>query len=165
MALTTIQTGSAIDAEYSNVKDTFPASVAPTSGTISTVNTLNKKVAGTGTVFLTDVVAGDFIWFTTVDELVEIENVVSDTSLTLKFPTLTTLTGVAFKIVKKNSFKNISWVIDGAGTAEINTIVYPASYSKTMGNSKSNGEGSTGRLSPILVDSTTNANVVYVSAE
>lgn len=165
MALTTTTIGNKVRGVYDNVKDTFPASIAPTSGTISSVNTLNKKIVGSGTVFLTDVVPGDYIWFTTIDDLVKVENIVSDTELTLVKPVASTVTAVAWKVVKKSdlSFRNISWLIDSAGTAEINTVVYPASTSESDGDVKPNGEGGGRRLSPIIVDSTTNANIVYVT--
>ena len=165
MALTTVTVGSVVKGEYSNVKDTFPASVAPTSGTISTVNGLNKQVVGVGTVALTDLQKGDFIWFTTTDELIEVENVVGDLAFSLVTGTSAPLSGVAFKIVKKNGFSSISWMIDSLGTAEINTIVYPAQSSESFGNSKPNGQGGGRRLSPIIVDTTTNGNIAYVTGE
>ena len=71
MALTTTIIGASVRGVYDNVKDTFPASIAPTSGTVSTKSSL-KQIIGVGTVFISDVNNGDFIWFTTTDELVEV---------------------------------------------------------------------------------------------
>ncbi len=166
MAVTTKTNGRNVDAEYSNVKETFPESTAATSGTVSTVNNL-EKVVGVGTVFTTDFQRGDHIWFTTTDELVEIRNIVDDLNMTLSRPAPTSVTGVAFSIVKKsdNNFKTVSWLIDAANPAKINEIDYPASTSRSYGNDKPNGQGGGNRISPIIVDSTGNSNIVYVSAE
>lgn len=162
MAITTNITGRTVNASYDSVKDTFPASAAG-SGTLSTVNGLNKQMVGVTTTFLQDIEKGDFIWFTTTDELIEVENVVSDTRASLVRGTATALSGVAYKIVKKNGFRSISWMIDGAAAADINSITYPSSSSSSDSDVKPNGQGGGARRDPILVDSTANANVVYVT--
>lgn len=164
MAITQVVTGRNVEASYDNVKDTFPASAAPTAGTVST-GYRKDQIIGSSTVFNTDVEKGDYIWFTTTDELVEVEAVQDDTILSLKQEVAGALSGVAFKIVKKNGYKTISWLIDTAAAAEINSISYEAGVSKTYGNSKSNGEGGGNRLAPVLVDSAINGNVVNISAE
>jgi len=164
MALSTVISGNKVRGSYSNVKDTFPASEAG-AGTLSTVNGLNKQMVGVTTTFLQDIEKGDFIWFTTVDELIEVENVLSDTEASLVRGTATALSGVAYKIVKKNGFSSISWMIDSLGTAEIDTIVYPAQSSESSGNSKPNQQGGGRRLTPIIVDTTTNGNIAYVTGE
>lgn len=164
MAITQVVTGRNVEAEYSNVKDTFPASAAPTAGTISTGYRLDQ-IIGVATVFLTDVEKGDSIWFTTTDELVEVKGVQDDLILSLEREVAGALAGVAFKIVKKNGYKTISWLVDSVAAAEINSISYGAGVSKTYGNSKPNGEGGGNRLAPVLVDSSVNGNVVNISAE
>jgi len=197
MAITQVVTGRNVEAEYSNVKDTFPASAAPTAGTISTGYRLDQIIGvatvfltdvekgdyiwftttdelvevkgvqdiGVATVFLTDVEKGDYIWFTTTDELVEVKGVQDDLILSLEREVAGALAGVAFKIVKKNGYKTISWLVDSVAAAEINSISYEAGVSKSYGNSKPNGEGGGNRLAPVLVDSAINGNVVNISAE
>lgn len=156
MAVTTNQNGKHTDAEYSNVKETFPESTAG-AGTVSTVNGLNKKVVGSGTSFTTDFQRGDTIWFKTADELCEIDNIVSDTEMTLVLAPATTATADTYGIVKKSNYNFISWSIDSTGAAEINGITYDAGISNS-------DERKTRRLSPFLVDSTSNANKVFVKA-
>ena len=150
--------------QYSNEKETFPVSVAPTAGTITT-GTRKDLVVGSSTVFNTDVEKGDFIWDTTNDELVEVLTVVSNTTLYLRQEFSNALSGDAFKIVKKNGYRQASWAIDAANTAEINGVEFPASTSNTYGNSKSNGMGGTGRMHPFIVDCTANGNTINVTAE
>ena len=163
MAVTINTLNGMVDASYDNIKETFPVSIASTSGTVSSVNGLNTRLIGSGTVFLTDVKKGYYIWFTTTDEIIEVESVADDTTLTLK-QSASTLTGVAWKVVPKNPYSNTSWGTDSVGSASINGITYEASMSKSIGNSKSNGQGGGKRISPILINSETNSNVVFISA-
>jgi len=163
MAVTINSLNGMVDASYDTIKETFPVSIASTSGTVSSVNGLNTRIIGSGTVFLTDVKRGYFIWFTTTDEIIEVESVTDDTTLTLK-ESASTLTGVAWKVIPKNPYSNTSWGVDSVGAADINGITYEASMSKSIGGGKSNGEGGGKRITPILIDSTANSNVVFVSA-
>ncbi len=165
MAVTINKIDGMVDASYENVKETFPQSIAPTSGTVSSVNGLDKKIVGSGTTFLADIKRGDYIWFTTTDEVAEVENVVDDENLTLKASLITTVTGVAWKIVPKNGYRNVSWFVDDVASATVNNIAYPAGVSRSLGNSKPNGEGGGGRIAPVLIDSTVNGNTVYAVAE
>lgn len=241
MAVTQVVTGRITEAEYSNVKDTFPQSAATTgiattdtlvagtgyvttsetgvattssgSGTGCTVDiTTNgvgvtvvvinepgtgyaigdtqtiisgnsdatfdvltltdivstgtdlKVIDGAGTKFLTDVVAGDYIYFPTTDEIEEIESVQSDTRLYLK-TAIASKAGVAFKFIKKyNCFRSVSILLT-ATAEEINTISMPLGTSKTYGNDKPIGAGGGRRITPILIDSTVNAGIVLASGE
>lgn len=156
MAVTTNTNGRTVDAVYDNAKDTFPLSTAG-AGTVSTVNLLDKKVVGVGTAFRTDFQVGDTIWFKTADELAKIDNIVSDTEMTLSLAPATTATADTYGIVKKPNFEFISWSIDSAGAADINGITYDAGISNS-------DERKRHRLSPFLVDSTSNANKVFVKA-
>lgn len=124
---------------------------------VSSVDTLNKHVTGLGTTFLADVHRGDFIWFTSNDKLIEVEEVVDNTNLYLKTP-VTTVTLAPFRVVKRNGFKTVSWNINSAGTADIDGVTYPLGTSETIDESE---DGS--RIVPLLVDSTANSNVVYVT--
>jgi hypothetical protein len=164
MAITKNELNGMTDASYDSVKDTFPASVASTSGTLSTVNGLNTRVIGVGTVFLTDVKKGDYIWFTTTDEVRRVENVTDDLTLTLKSAVATTVTAGAFKIVPKNGYEAISWSIASTGAATINGITYEASMSNSIGSQKPNSQGGGRNVAPVLIDSTANTNIVFVSA-
>ncbi len=164
MAVTINKLNGMTDASYDNVKETFPVSTSGT-GTLSTVNGLDTRVIGVGTSFLTEAKKGDYIWFTTTDELREIESIADDLTLTLKFPVDTTVTGVAFSVVPRNGYRNVSWGIDSAAGADINGISYEASMSRSVGNSKPNGQGGGSRIAPLLIDSTVNSNIVFVAAE
>lgn len=156
-------TGKVTKVQYSNEKDTFPLSSAPTAGTIST-GTRKDFIVGSSTVFLTDLEKGDYIWDTTNDELREVVGVVSNTEVYLDREFTNALSGAAFKIVPKNIYRTMSWAIDAADTAEINGIEFPASTSESLENDKPNFEGGGRRLSPILIDCTANGNTVNVSA-
>ena len=164
MAVTTNQTGRLVDADYDNVKDTFPVSSAGT-GTISTVNGADRFVVGVGTSFLTEVEVGEFIWFKTADELAKVESIVSDTELYLVSAPATTATGDTFGVVPKVPYSSISWMIDADGAADVNGVTYPANTSRVYGNGKPNTSGGGRRLTPLLIDATANANNVYVSGE
>lgn len=163
MAVTTNKTGRLVDATYDNVKETFPVSTAG-AGTVSTVNGADRKVVGVGTSF-TSLNVGDYIWFKTADELAEIENIVSDTELSLRIAPETTATADTYGTVAKTNYASISWLIDDAGTGDVNKFTFPSGTSRTYGNGKGNTIGGGKRLSPILIDSTTNSNVIFVSAE
>jgi len=165
MAVTINELNGMTDGAYENVKDTFPQSVAPTSGTVSSVNGLNTRIIGVGTVFLSDIQKGDFIWFTTTDEVREVVSITDDLTLTLKLPVSTTVTGVAFKVVPKKGYRNVSWGIDDAAGADINGISYNANMSRTISDNKPNGQGGGKRIAPLLIDSTVNGNTVFVAAE
>lgn len=157
-------TGNVTKVEYSNEKETFPISVAATSGTIST-GTRKDFIVGVGTVFTTDLQKGDYIWDTTNDELIEVEGVVSDTEIYLKKEFTNALSGTAaWKIVPRVHYTTISWAIDSGGAASINTISFPTSTSESYNNDKPYGQGGGRRLAPILIDCTTNANTVNISA-
>ncbi len=163
MAVTTNKTGRLVDATYDNVKETFPVSTAG-AGTVSTVNGADRKVVGIGTSF-TSLSVGDYIWFKTADELAEIENIVSDTELSLRIAPETTATGDTYATIKKNNYSNISWLIDPLTDADINKFTFKAGTSRTYGSSKSNTMGGGKRLPPVLIDSTANTNTVFISAE
>jgi len=163
MAVTTNKTGRLVDASYDNVKETFPVSTAG-AGTVSTVNGADRKVVGVGTSF-TSLNVGDYLWLKAADELVEIENIVSDTELSLRIAPETTATGDTYGTIPKTNYSNISWLIDDVGTGDVNNFTFPANTSRTYGSGKGNTIGGGKRLSPILIDSTTNSNIIFVSAE
>jgi len=152
---TTINTGVA-HASYDNVKDTFPLSQAPTSGTISVTSNLNT-VEGTTTVFKTDFNAGDHIWFTSTDEIRKIASIESDTMLTLELAVAGAITTQAFKKVKPVGYSNISWANDATGVSNINGIAMPASLSGSYDTSK--------ERVVLLIDSTVGGGIVNVIAK
>ena len=164
MAVTEKITGQNVESAYANVKETFPQSVAPSAGTISTGSRLDQ-IVGSGTSFKSEIEKGDWIWDTTNDELVEVMCVLDDTSIRLARELSNSLAGAAFRIVKKNGFKKISWVVDDLNDATINGIAYPLATSKTYGNDKPNGQGGGERLAPVLIDTTANGNTVFISGE
>jgi hypothetical protein len=164
MAVITKTTGAGLDADYDNVKETFPVSAAG-AGTVSTVNGSNILVIGSGSAFTTAVKVGDFIWFKTADELAEVVSIVSDTELYLKNTPGTTATADTYGIVPKINYKSVSWSIDVDGAAGINGIDYPAGISNTYSSGKPNTNGGGRRIVPFLIDSTANTNNVYISAQ
>lgn len=163
MAVTTEISGSILQADYDNVKETFPESAAG-AGTVSTVNGANLLVIGSGTAFTTAVEVGDWIWFKTADELAEVVSVVSDTELYLKATPGTTATADTYGIVPKISYKSISWMIDADGVADVNRITFPADTTNVYSSGKPNTNGGGRRVPPFLIDTTASANNVYVSA-
>jgi len=148
------------DASYTNVKETFPASVTG-SGTVSSVNGANKRIIGDHSLFLSEVQLGDFIWFTSTDEIREVESVTNDSTLTLKFGTASPIVAGNFKIVPKTGYRSVSWSIDTVAGATINGIAYEAGMSKTVGNSNPGVR----RVAPVLIDTTVGLNTVFVGAE
>ncbi len=153
-----------VDGAYDNVKETFPVSVTG-AGTVSSVNGRNVRIVGVGTAFLSAAQIGDFVWFKGNDELREIESICDDETLTLKFPLDVTATGDTYAIVPKHGYSNVSWGVDSVAAADINGISYEAGMSRSIGNSKPNGQGGGKRIAPILIDSTVNGNIVFVTAE
>lgn len=149
------------DASYTNVKETFPASVTG-EGRVDTVNGANKRVIGdSNTEFLSKVQLGDFIWFTSTDEIREVESVTDDHTLTLKFGTASPIVAGNFKIVPKTGYRSVSWSIDTVAGATINGIAYESGMSKTVGNSNPGVR----RVAPVLIDTTVGLNTVFVGAE
>jgi hypothetical protein len=164
MAVTTETSGSITQADYDNVKETFPVSTAG-AGTVSTVNSANLLVSGSGTAFTTAVNVGDWIWFKTADELAEVASIVSDTELYLKASPGTTATGDTYGVVPKMNYKSVSFMIDADGVADVNRITYPADTTNVFSSGKPNTSGGGRRLDPLLIDSTASTNNVYVSAQ
>lgn len=75
--------GGTLAIEYNNETETFPVSTALT-GTIDSVNGLNKEIVGTNTLFETELQVGDWIYVAAKGECRQIENISNDTKLSLK---------------------------------------------------------------------------------
>jgi len=156
MALTINTLSGSVYASYNNVKDTFPQSVASTGAGADTVQVSGYDIIGTGTAFTTDYQKGDFIWLVDNDEIRRIENIVSDTKMTLE-QSATTDSSTTHKVVPRQGYKSVSFLIDDAGAAEINGISIPANASDSWETNN--------KFIPVLIDSTVNANVVTVTAK
>jgi hypothetical protein len=154
MAVTIDNQSGTAHAAYANVKETFPVSAAPTSGTITIVAGQPKLVVGTTTVFLTDFNVGDYIWFTSTDELRRIESISSDTELILQQPVAGAITAQAFKTIKAIGYKTISWANDITGVSNINGVAFPSGISSSYEGKK-----------VLLIDSTVGGGTVSVMAE
>lgn len=143
--------------DYDNVKDTFPQSTALT-GTIDAVGN-GEQIAGTSTLFTTELQEGEYLYIAAQSAFRKIRTIVSDTVLYLypaqAFPTAT-FTGATAKRVPMNTYRMISWSVDAAGTAKIDNITMEAGDSGTL--SMIGGK----RPEPILIDSTTNGNNVFI---
>lgn len=141
---------------YDNVKDTFPQSTALT-GTVSTAN--NKTlIIGVGTLFSSELQVGEWIFDTTNSEIKQIQSIQSDTELTLKEPFTNSLSGATVKRTPRQTYRMASFRIDDTATAKIDGIEFLANQSGTMGLD----EVSRKRPNPIIIDSTTNGNKVYI---
>jgi hypothetical protein len=150
-----------------NEIDTIPRSVLATSGTIDSVND-NRLIIGTGTVFLTDFVGGDWMFVAAKSEVRQIERVESDTELYLKEPfTGAALSGATYRFVKDNLARliMISWLTDAAGAVDINGSTFPASASNTWGKSKVERSSASTRLDPVVFDSRTNGGSIAVTGQ
>jgi len=156
MAITKTINSGTIYASYDNVKETFPESAATTGSGADTVDVVSKNVFGTGTAFKSDFRKGGFVWLTTNDELRRINNIVSDTKMTLEHPA-TNVTGETIKSIDIMGFDSVSYIIDSVGAANINGIPLPAEASETFKTDV--------HFFPILIDSTPNANTVTVTAK
>jgi len=156
MAVTIDTLSGSVYASYSNVKDTFPQSVASTGAGADTVAVSGYDITGTGTAFTTDYQKGDYIWLIDNDEIRRIDNIVSDTKMTLE-QSATTDASTTHKVVPRQGFKSVSFLIDSAGAANINGVSVPASASDSWTTHK--------KFIPVLIDSTVNANVVTVTAK
>ena len=161
MAITLNDKNGMADASYTNVKETFPASIAG-SGLVSSVNGANVRVIGNAsTLFLSEVQVGDYIWFSSTDEVREVESITDNKTLTLKLGTAAAVTTAAYKVVKKTGYRSVSWSVDAASGASINGIAYEAGMSRTIGNSNPGGR----RVAPVLIDTTGNSSSVFIAAE
>lgn len=121
------------------------------------VEIIDRNVFGNGTKFLTDFQEGDFIWLLDTDEVRKIENIVSDTKMTMQHNgTATAGTPTDFKVVKNMGFKKVAYFIDAIGAAKINGVNFPKS---------AQGDFNTSNVFfPILIDSTANSNIVSIIA-
>ena len=157
MALTTDTQSGVTSAAYDNVKDTFPASTDPTAGTVTVTATQLQLVTGVSTEFLTDFKVGDYIWFTTTDEIRRIQSISSDTEMTLQHPISGAVAGVAFKVASKVGYRTISWANDSTGVSNINGVAMVANLSATI--------DTTHEAKALLIDSTIGGGIVNVIAE
>jgi hypothetical protein len=161
MAITLNNKNGMTDASYTNVQETFPVSIAGT-GEISAGNGTNTRVLGDGnTLFLSEFQIGDFIWDDFSGEIREVESIADDNTLTLKIGFGEELDVVSFRIVKKTGYRSVSWGIDSAAGATINGIAYEAGMSRTIGNSNPGVR----RVAPVLIDTFTSLNTVFIAAE
>lgn len=156
MAVTIDTNSGGVYASYSNVKDTFPKSVASTGAGADTVAVSGVQITGTGTAFTADYRKGDYIWLIDNDEIRRIDNIVSDTEMTLEL-SATTDASTTHKVVPRQGFNSVSYLVDSSAAVTINGISIPASASETFRTDL--------KFIPILIDSTGGANVVTVSAK
>lgn len=146
---------------YSNVKDTFPVSTTLT-GTVSSVND-KTRIVGSGTAFLTEISRGEWLYVAAETEVRQVREVLSNTELILEEKFTNTLTGATAKRVPRQTYRSISWLIDDDGTAKIDGQTFPAGKSGTLGLTRVNETGK--RPAPIIIDSTTNANEVFIEIQ
>jgi len=138
---------------YANVKDTFPQSTS-VSGTITKAGA--NLIVGVGTAFTTEFQAGEWIYVAGITEIQQIEQITSDTELYLKQQFSGAVSGATYKRVPKFTYRAASWKIDSTGTANIDGQTIDASTSGALSymNAK--------RPRPIIIDTTTNGNKVYI---
>lgn len=143
---------------YTAEKDTFPRSSALT-GTISAVNGLNKKIVGSGTSFKTELTEGEWIFVAAEDEVRKIENIVSDTELTVRQGFTNGFTGATGKKTPRSAYRSVSFLVD-----TLTAVVDGVSFAVDRGNSNeiqtAPGVGVT-ELDPIIIDAAGNVTVSY----
>lgn len=120
------------------------------------ISVLGLDVNGTYSKFTEEFAEGDYIWITDTDELRRIDNIVSDGKMTLSY-SATTDASTSYKQVKNIGFGSVGIVVDALGAVEINGITRFANVSETF---KTNDV-----FIPILIDTTSNANVVILTAK
>ena len=143
-------------AEYEDVKDTFPQSSTLT-GTISSANN-GEFIVGVGTAFTTELEIGQWIFVAAHTECRQIRSIASDTELYLYFPFTSALSADTGRKVPRQTYSMISWKIDSTGAASIDGIEFEADNSGSLAID----EISRKRPEPIIMDSTTNDNIIYV---
>ncbi len=144
---------------FVNEKDTFPRSTAGV-GTISAVNGLNKKIVGVGTSFLTAVRLHDWIYIPTEDELRQVVAIVNDLELTVSEGFTNAVSGVAFQVTPKSTYRLISYAVI-TGTAIVDGISLIAGE----GDAKdvTGAPAMSAVPDPILINTATGADKVHVS--
>lgn len=146
---------------YDNVKDTFPLSTILT-GTISSVNN-HERIVGSGTAFLTEISRGEWLYVAAETEVRQVREVLSDTELILEENFTATLSGATAKRTPRQTYRSISWLVDDAGTAKIDGQTFPSGKSGTLALTRVNETGK--RAAPIIIDSTTNGNKVFIEIQ
>lgn len=148
------------NAKYENVKDTFPQSASVT-GTIST-GSRKDLIAGSSTLFLTELQVGDYIWDTANDEVARVRTINSDTELVLEEELSNTLSGTSnWKKVTGTQYQSISWLINSTSGENIDGQLKPDGASATL---QYGGDPYRYRpVKPIIIDSTVNGQAVEVS--
>ena len=143
---------------YSNVKETFPQSSALT-GTISSVND-GTLIIGVGTLFLTELSRGEWIYVAAETEIRQVREVMSDTELILEREFTNTLSGATPRLTPRQTYREISWRIDSAASAKIDNIEMQAGQAGTLSLTRVNNYGK--RPAPVIFDSTENSNTIYL---
>lgn len=103
-------------------QDSVPKATAGT-GTITSVN--NKQmIVGVGTLFTTEAQVGDYIYIKGQNEFAKIVSIESDTELQLYRKFTVDLAGAAFHITPKSRYHEVSVLVTGAGSIEIDTVSF-----------------------------------------
>lgn len=141
---------------YTDVKDTFPVSTSVT-GTITKAGA--NLIVGTGTLFTTEFQSGEWLYVAGITEMQQIDWIQSDTELVLKQQFTGAVSGATYKRVPRQTWRTISWKIDDAAAALINGQTFPAESTATLNYQNAR------RPDPIIIDSDTNSNSVFVQVE
>jgi hypothetical protein len=86
----------------------------PSANLTGTLTSRGKTIDGTGTLFLSELSAGDYLLNPTTDQLQIIERIESNILLTVKTAFTTPLSGDTCQRIKNNSIKSIQVVFTGA---------------------------------------------------
>jgi len=138
---------------YTNVKDTFPISTALT-GTVTDAGP--ARLIGTGTLFTDELQVGEWIYIAANTECRQIKHILSDTELVLDQAFAAAVSGATPRRVPRQTWRGISWLIDADGTARIDNQLFEPGKSGAL--SYMGGR----RPNPIIIDSTTNSNDVFL---
>lgn len=138
---------------YDNVKDTFPISTALT-GTVTAAGP--ARLIGTGTLFTTQLQVGEWVYIAANTECRQIKHILSDTELVLDQAFAAAVSGATPRRVPRQTWRGISWLINGTTTAVIDGQTFEAGKSGSL--SYMGGR----RPNPIIVDSAAVAGKVFL---
>lgn len=121
------------------VQDSIPQSSSGT-GTLTSVND-KRQISGSGTSFTTELTEGEWIYIKAQNAFRKVENIVSDTSLTIDEPFTVDLSGSAFDITPRSRYKEVSLFVSGAGAADIDGASFTNNEGVTYSRANKSGYG------------------------
>jgi hypothetical protein len=123
-------------------------------GTVTAAN--NGLLVGTSTLFKSELEVGYWIYIAAKTECRKVTHILSDTELVLDQPFAAAVSGATPRLVARQPYRGISWLVDADGSAKIDGQTLEAGKSGSV--SYMGGK----RPIPVIIDSTTNGNEVFI---